>query len=114
MIFVAANELNQIVGYIQWLQKSGFRKETVIELEQIAILSTFQGKQIGTQLIAQSLKLVEEYLARQTSILKAVIVTTRSDNMAQNLYEKTLGVKINATIKNLYSHDEVIMIAHFI
>lgn len=114
MMFVAVNELDQVVGYIQWLQKSGFRKESVMELEQIAVAPIFQGNQIGTQLISRSLQSIKEYLTSHASTLKAIIVTTRTDNLAQKLYEKTLGVKINATIKNLYSHDEVIMISRFI
>ena len=113
MMFVAVNELNQIVGYIQWLQKSGFRKETVIELEQIAVLPVFHGKNIGTKLITQSLKFVKDYLNHQNSILKAVIVTTRSDNAAQHLYERTLGAKVSVIIKDLYSHDEIVMISRF-
>ncbi|MBA2649921.1 MAG: GNAT family N-acetyltransferase [Legionella sp.] len=111
MMFVAVNELNQIVGYIQWLQKSGFRTETVIELEQIAVLPVFHGKNIGTTLITTSLKFVKDYLIQHNSILKAVIVTTRADNAAQFLYEKTLGAKANVIIKDLYSHDEVVMIS---
>jgi ribosomal protein S18 acetylase RimI-like enzyme len=114
MMFVAVNELNQIVGYIQWLQKSGFRKETVIELEQIAVLPVFRGKNIGTKLIIKSLKLVKEYLTQQNSILKAVIVTTRADNTAQHLYERTLGAKATVIIKDLYSHDEVVLISRFL
>ena len=39
------------------------------------------------------------------------MVSTRRDNRAQNLYEKTIGAKINAVIKDLYSGDEVIMVA---
>ena len=111
MIFVAVNNMTQIIGYIQWLQKSGFRKESVIELEQIAVLPDFQGKNTGFTLINQSLHLVREYLTVQRSILKAVIVTTRSDNAAQNLYKKALGAKVSAIIKDLYSHDEVIMVS---
>jgi ribosomal protein S18 acetylase RimI-like enzyme len=111
MIFVALNKENQLVGYIQWLQKSGFRKDAVVELEQIAVLPVFQGMSIGTKLINQSLALVKKYLISQNSVLKAVMVTTRSDNAAQNLYKKLLGVEISATISDLYSHDEVIMVS---
>ncbi len=114
MIYVAVNEKNKIVGYIQLLQKSGFRKETVIELEQIAVLPAFQGKKIGTELINRSLESVKKYLKSQNSILKAVMVTTRSDNHVQHLYEKTLGAITSATIQNLYSADEVIMVARYI
>lgn len=111
MMYVAVNDENQITGYVQWLQKSGFRKESVVELEQIAVLPTFQGKNIGTKLIKQSIEFVKEYLLSQHSILKAVIVTTRSDNQAQRLYEKTLNAKVNACITDLYSADEVVMVA---
>ncbi len=101
------------MGYIQWLQKSGFRKESVIELEQIAVLPTFQSKNVGTELIKQSLEFVRGYLTSQNSILKAIMVTTRSDNYAQRLYEKTLNAKANACITDLYSADEIVMIARF-
>ena len=37
----------KIVGYIIWVQKSGFRPEVVLELEQIAVLPKLQGKGIG-------------------------------------------------------------------
>ena|SRR3990167_327810 len=113
MMFVAVDEMNKIVGYIQWLQKSGFRKETVVELEQIAVLPAFQGKKIGTELINCSLKFIKEYLVTQNSILKSIMVTTRTDNLAQKLYKKTLGVEIVATIKNLYSADEVVMVTKY-
>ncbi len=111
MMYVARTTQEQIVGYIQWVQKSGFRKEAVIELEQIAVLPDMQGKKIGTQLVDLSLQSVKEYLAIQNSILKSIIVTTRADNSAQRLYEKTLNAKISASIKDLYSADEVIMLA---
>jgi len=42
MIFVARDEQDKVIGYIQWSHKSGFRKEAVIELEQIAVLKPKQ------------------------------------------------------------------------
>jgi ribosomal protein S18 acetylase RimI-like enzyme len=112
LIFVAIHA-DEIVGYIQWIQKSGFRKEAVIELEQIAVQTALRGQQIGTQLIKESLSLVERYLQAKSSVLKSVLVTTRTDNPAQQLYKNALGAKVQATIKDLYSHDEVIMTADF-
>lgn len=111
MLFVARDEQDNVIGYIQWIQKSGFRQESVIELEQIAVLKKQQSKGIGTLLIKKSLESIKEYLADTNSALKAVLVSTRTDNSARLLYEKVLKVQEVAVIKDLYSHDEVIMMA---
>lgn len=101
----------EIVGYIVWGQKSGFRLEAVIELEQLAVSPTFQAQGIGRQLITESLPLVKNNLFLNGSTLKHILVTTRADNFAQQLYRSALGAEIETTIKNLYSDDEVLMIA---
>jgi ribosomal protein S18 acetylase RimI-like enzyme len=111
MLFVARDEQDKVIGYIQWIQKSGFRQESVIELEQIAVLEKHQSKGIGTLLIKKSLEYIKDYLAGTNSILKAVLVSTRIDNSAKSLYEKVLKVQEVAVIKDLYSHDEVIMMS---
>jgi len=113
MMFVVEEGEGDVIGYIQWLQKSGFRKEAVIELEQIAVLSAYRGNGVGVRLITDSLNELTQYLAENNSKLKAILVTTRSDNNAQKLYKKVLGADIAGLIKNLYSHDEVIMLARF-
>lgn len=110
LCFVAADN-NRIPGYIIWAQKSGFRTETILELDQIAVLPEFQNQGIGKLLINDSLLLVNKQLAKQSSTLKHIILSTRIDNQAQNLYQKTLGAEVEAEIKNLYSADEVFMIA---
>src|SRR3990167_10591525 len=71
LIFVARNERDKVIGYIQWIQKSGFRQQSVIELEQIAVLKSQQSKGIGSLLIEQSLKHIKDYLADTNSTLKA-------------------------------------------
>lgn len=111
MLFVARDEKDKVIGYIQWIQKSGFRQESVVELEQIAVLLNQQGKGIGTLLIEKSLKYLKDYLADSNSNLKAVLVSTRTDNVAKSLYEKVLKAQEIAVIKDLYSHDEIIMMA---
>ncbi len=111
LIFVARDEKDNVIGYIQWIQKSGFRQESVIELEQIAVLKNQQSKGIGTLLIEKSLLSIKEYLAGANSRLKAILVSTRTDNSAKRLYEKVLNAKEIAVIKDLYSYDEVIMLA---
>ncbi len=83
-----------------------------MELEQLAVRPPFQGQGIGKTLITQSLELVRKDLADQGSRLKHVIVTTRADNnRAQALYKNLLRAEVEATITNLYSADEVFMVA---
>lgn len=101
----------QIVGYIQWMEKSGFRKEVVLELEQMAVLPEWRNQGIGSYLINSTLPLVKEELTQRGSALKYVVVTTRTDNDAQKIYKETLNASVEATIPNLFSADEVIMIA---
>lgn len=108
--FVAEIE-EKIVGYVQWIEKSGFRKDVVLELEQIAVLPSMQGKGIGTALIQRSLPLIKDELKKRNAHIKHIMVTTRDDNKAQRLYAKTLHAKVESTISNLFSSDEVVMIS---
>lgn len=108
--FVAEKE-GKILGYIIWIQKSGFRPQAVIELEQLAVSPNFQNQGVGRQLITESLALVNNHLSLNGSTLKHILVTTRADNFAQQLYKSTLGAEIETTITNLYCDDEVLMIA---
>jgi len=111
MQYYVAADGSAIVGYIHWTQKSGFRPETVLELEQIAVSPEQQGRGIGRRLIEESLPRMRERLDERGARLKAVIVTTRADNYAQRLYRDTLGAEVECTIKDLYSADEIIMVA---
>jgi len=99
------------VGYIQWTQKSGFRSEVVLELEQIAVSPELQGRGIGRRLIEETLSRMRDKLKERGASLKAVIVTTRADNYAQRLYRDTLGAEVECTIRDLYSADEVVMVS---
>jgi len=108
--FVAEGEAG-VVGFALWTQKSGFRQEAVLELEQIAVRPDVQGRGIGEMLINKTLPVVKDNLHERGAILKHIIVTTRIDNDAQRLYRKTLGVEVEYTITDLFSNDEVFMIA---
>jgi len=102
---------SKVIGYIIWGQKSGFRPEAVLELEQIAVHPDHQGDGFGQELIESSLELVKSQLDIQGSKLKRILVTTREDNDAQKLYRKVLGAEVEATINNLFSANEVYMVA---
>jgi len=110
-LFYVLESQSKVLGYIIWSQKSGFRPEAILELEQLAILPTHQSKGLGAKILTESLKLVKQQLLKQESKLKHIIVSTRSDNSAQALYRKVLGAEVEAIISNLYSFDEVFMIA---
>jgi len=111
--YFVAKEKNEFLGYILWLEKGGFRKEAVWELEQIAVSEKARGRGVATFLIEQSLKNIIEYLKKRGSKLKIVEVTTGTENQAQRLYQKTLDAQPEAIIKDLFRGDEVIMIARF-
>ena len=111
MYFVAEAKDGKLVGYIHWSQKSGFRPEVVLELEQLAVAADRRGQGIGARLIQLSLPLVQNELALRRAWIKHLMVTTRADNAAQRLYRRVLGAEVEATIGDLYSADEVVMIA---
>lgn len=111
MQYFVAKSKNQILGYILWVEKGGFRKNSVWELEQVAVGKNFQGQGIGTKLIKGSLLEIQKYLKRRKSKLKLIEVTTGTENKAQKLYQKALNAKVEARIKDLFRGDEVIMIA---
>jgi ribosomal protein S18 acetylase RimI-like enzyme len=111
--YFVAEENGKIAGYIEWMEKGGFRENSVWELEQIAVAKDFQGQGIGTQLIENSFLEIKKYLKKRGSKLKAIEVTTGTENKAQNLYKKILGAEPECVIKNLFRGDEVIMVARF-
>ncbi len=108
--FVATID-KKIVGYIQWTELGGFRKEAVIELEQVAVSSDHQGRGIGGKIVRESLKAMARHIKSRGSSLKLVKVTTGTANTVQRLYRKELNAKPVAVIPDFFRSDEIIMIA---
>jgi ribosomal protein S18 acetylase RimI-like enzyme len=111
MRFYVAELEGEVCGFILWTEKSGFRDDVVLELEQIAVAAAYRRRGIGEALVVQSLPDVAKQLAARSAMVKAVVVSTRADNDAQRLYRKTLGAEIEASVPSLYSADEVLMVA---
>ncbi len=109
-LFVAEDN-EMLLGYVQWIEKSDFRKEVVLELEQIAVLHSKQKQGVGSSLISESLKLIKEELNQLNASIKHVLISTRTDNEAQKLYKKVLCAESEAIVPNLFSADEVLMIS---
>jgi len=108
--FVAEVASSRVVGYAFWAQKSGIRASAVLELDQIAVLTEFRGKGFARHLIKESLAIVKSDLLSNHQVVKSILVSTRADNRAQRLYSDVLGVRIVATIDNLYSATEVLLL----
>ncbi len=100
-----------VVGFAMWTQKAGFRSEAVVELEQLGVIPQYQRRGIGEALLRESLTALALHLAERHAVVKSVMVTTRADNQAQRLYQRVLGADVTATVADLYSADEVVMIA---
>lgn len=113
MQYFVAKEEEEIIGYILWVEKGGFREAAVLELEQIAVAPNCRSRGVGTKLIEESLKVMRTTLKKRNSKLKLIEVTTGTDNRAQKLYKKTLGAETEAILKDLFRGDEVIMFARF-
>jgi ribosomal protein S18 acetylase RimI-like enzyme len=111
MRYYVSESNGEITGYILWVEKSGFRAQVVLELEQIAVKAEFQSQGIGAALIETSLNEASSNIVSRGAILGTVLVTTRSDNQAQRLYRKVLGAEVAAIVLSLFSGDEVLMIA---
>ena len=101
----------KVIGYILWVELGGFRKDAVIELDQIAVTPDYQGKGFGATIIKESLKAVITQLKRRKSRLKLVKTTTGATNEAQKLYKDVLNAKPVATIPDFFRTDEVILIS---
>ena len=113
MQYFIARENEEILGFILWMEKGGFRKNSVWELEQIAVKKIHQGKGVGKILIKESLEEIKKHLKERGSKLKLIEVTTSTDNDAQYIYRKHLGAEIEAVVKDFFRGDEVIMIKRF-
>ena len=109
--FVAEVE-GEVIGYILWLEKSGFRKDVVLELEQIAVVQPHRRQGVAETLIRESLPTVAHSLEERGATISSILVTTRADNDAVRLYERVLGARVTATIPGLFSADEVVMVAN--
>ncbi|HQK64004.1 MAG TPA: GNAT family N-acetyltransferase, partial [Candidatus Staskawiczbacteria bacterium] len=106
MQYFVAEDSGVVTGYILWMEKGGFRKESVFELEQIAVDKNFQGQGVGTFLIEKSFSEIKNHLEERGAKIKSVEVTTGTDNRAQNLYKKTLGANPECVIKDFFRGDE--------
>jgi ribosomal protein S18 acetylase RimI-like enzyme len=100
-----------VVGYILWLEKGGFRRQAVLELEQVAVRSALRGQGVGEALIRASLDGLRHELRARGAELKLVEVTTGSEQGAVGFYARVLRTEVAARIPDFFRGDEYILIA---
>lgn len=76
MIFVARDEQDKIIGYIQWIQKNGFTKQSRFELEQLAVIKDKNQNIVEKLLFEKSFEHIEKYLSDSKSVLKSIVIST--------------------------------------
>jgi len=103
-----------ISGYILWCVKNGFRKATIVELEQVGVSPEFGGKGVGRELIEKSFELFKEHVLNLGHNVGAVMVTTSEGNQAEKLYKSILNVTRAATLTGYGSGNEIILYNHSI
>jgi ribosomal protein S18 acetylase RimI-like enzyme len=111
MEYWVAEDASGILGYILWSEKGGFRAQSVLELEQVAVRTESRRKGVGAELIVRSLAGVRERLRQRGSALKLVEVTTGSEQGALEFYRKVLGAEVAAEIPDYFRGTEFILIA---
>lgn len=116
MQYFVALYRGRVVGYILWVEKGGFREDSVWELEQIAVDPEFRRLGVGRRLIEDSISYIRTYLEKRQprSRLKLILVSSGSSNeAARRLYENVLGAREEAVIRDLYRGDEVVYVARY-
>ena len=108
-IYYVIEEADGVKGYILWSVKNGFRSNTIVELDQIGVAPECAGQGLGKALIEESFNLFKSHVEEMGMTVKSVLVTTSKGNFAERLYEKTLGVSVEAVLKEYGSGDELIL-----
>ncbi|MEH6593044.1 MAG: GNAT family N-acetyltransferase [Halioglobus sp.] len=108
-VYYVIEQDSNIVGYILWCVKNGFRNGTIVELEQIGIHPMYSGKGYGRKLIESSISKFKSHVESLGHAISSLMVTTSEGNFAESLYKTTLGVSRSAVLTGYGSGNEVIL-----
>ena len=111
-IFVADDGKQTLYAFAIWTEKSGFRKNAILELSLLGVHPELRGQGVGGALVTQSFDLTVTAVLDRGDKVGGVFVTTSAENHAQQLYRRTLGVEKVATIPGLYGADRNEVILH--
>lgn len=111
MRYWIAERLGTPVAYILWMEKGGFRKDAVVELEQIAVRPSLRGRGVGGELIRRSLDELTRLIESEGRRVKVIEVTTGSEQGAVEFYRRILGAEVVAKLPGIFRGDEFILVA---
>ncbi len=111
MEYWVAEQDSKVVGYILWNEKGGFRKDAVVELEQVAVDPHMRGRGVGGELVRKSLEGVQKRIETRGARVKVVEVTTGSEQHALEFYQRVLGAQVVAKIPDYFRGDEFILLS---
>lgn len=107
--FVAEVE-GKMVGLMICTEKSGFRKEAIIDVEQGCVLPEYQGKGIGTSLLMQALPMIAALISERGDVLTTLYGNTRADNALAVGISKTFGAEVVSRVSGIFPADEIFVV----
>ncbi len=111
MRYWVAEQAGDVVAYVLWMEKGGFRKDAVVELEQVAVRASLRNHGVGGELVRRSLDDLSQSIQSEGRRIKVVEVTTGSEQGAVEFYRRTLGAEVVAKVPGLFRGDEFILVA---
>jgi ribosomal protein S18 acetylase RimI-like enzyme len=102
-----AEAKGKIIGLVIYVQKSGFRQEAIVEIEQCCVDPDFQGNNIGKSFAKETIPMVASEIAKRGAKLKTILANTRENNYPVISILENLGAKAIASISEMFTAAEV-------
>ncbi len=99
--FIVADDDGRIAGLTTW-QMHGLPKHGLCELDRIAVLKEYRGKDLGKALFRALVKAASEAYKKQGFRLRKLYILTHADNKIAQAFYKKMGCKHETTLKNHY------------
>jgi ribosomal protein S18 acetylase RimI-like enzyme len=96
--FLWCNENNEVVGYLSYIEEPD--NEGRVEMLNIGVLPSFQGKGYGTQMMEYYFDLMQK-----RAFNKSKLMTSPNNEPAKRLYEKLGYVNNTGILKDYYGPD---------
>ncbi|MBW2989116.1 GNAT family N-acetyltransferase [Candidatus Woesearchaeota archaeon] len=99
--YIVADDNGRIAGLTTW-QMHGLPKHQLCELDRIAVLKEFRGKNLGKALFNELIKEADSEYKKQGFKLRKLYILTHADNKAAQAFYKKMGCNNETTLKSHY------------